>query len=113
MIDAGEHLEAPSTPADDAWILELERVHRDELAFAEALERFRARWAHPPVDRADIEERVALRLIEVPEVEAVVLGPWPPHVPACRLFVRRGDGWRSRYVHSTAEVDEALAWCRS
>lgn len=109
MTDAGEQLEAPS--ADETWLRDLERQYLVDRSVEEALARMRARWSHPPVDRADIEERLAVRLIEAPAAEVLVLGPWPP-LPACRLFVRHPKGWRSRYVHAVAEVDAALDWCR-
>jgi hypothetical protein len=75
----------------------------------DALARFRARWAHPPLDRRDVEERLAVRLLELPDVEVLVVAT----PPACRLFVRRGEGWRSRYVHRVDEVDRALDALRS
>lgn len=126
-MDVGEQLEAPSAPVDDGWLSELEAIHQAELASAEAFEqrrklddvsvaealaRQRAKWAHPPVDKADVEERLALRLIDHPELEVRVTGPYRG-CPACRVFVRHPRGWRSRYVHSVAEVDAALEWCGS
>ncbi len=77
----------------------------------DALAAVRARWSHGPVDRHDLEERLAVRLRESPSVEAQLLGPWPPYVPACRLFVRHGERFRSRYVHAANELDAALDWC--
>lgn len=75
----------------------------------EALAAMRARWSHPPLDRRDVEERVAVRLLDVPDLEVVVLGP-QPHCPACRIFVRRRhDGSHvSRFVHSLADVEVVL-----
>lgn len=85
----------------------LARMANDPLELAEhaALARMRARWAHPPVDLADIEERVAVRL-----------GPDGPEARvlrtrnAARLFVRGPAGWSYRYVHGPDDVDPALDW---
>lgn len=73
----------------------------------EAIARMRARWTHAPIDVVDVEERLALRLADRPELEArMVLAR-----DACRVFVRRvGAEWRSRYVHAVEEVDAAIGW---
>lgn len=73
----------------------------------EAVARMRARWSHPPLDRRDVEERIAIRFLDGPAPDVVVLGP---HPNACRLFVRlRHDGtYASRYVHTVADVDATL-----
>jgi hypothetical protein len=71
----------------------------------EAIVRCRARWTHPPLDRRDVEERIALRLRDhesPPELRVVAIAP------ACRIFVESRDGWRSRYVHTIGEVDSVL-----
>lgn len=70
----------------------------------EAIAAFRAKWAHPPLDPRDVEERLALRLRDAagPEVQVLECSP------AVRLFVRAGAGWVSRYVHHVAEVDDML-----
>jgi hypothetical protein len=70
----------------------------------EALAIFRARWNHPALDPRDVEERVALRLVDEAEPRDVVVIATPP---ACRLFVRR-EGWRSKYVHAPRDIDAAL-----
>ena len=72
---------------------------------AEAIRRCRERWASPPVDPRDVEERIALRFrdAETPPETLVIA-----HDHAPRLFVRHGDGWRSAYVHATADVDATL-----
>ena len=77
----------------------------------EALARMRSRWDHAPIDRHDVEERVALRLVDALALEVRVLGPQPPACPACRIFFRvRHDGSHvSRYVHSLGDVDAVLA----
>lgn len=76
----------------------------------EAIASTRARWAHPPIDLRDVEERVACRLAERPELEAAVV----PVLASCRLFVRRRGRalvvWCSRYVHAPGEVDVAIGW---
>lgn len=68
----------------------------------DAIARLRAKWSHDPLDRRDVEERLAVRLD--PERETVVVEA----PPACRIFVRRGEGWRSAYVHRLADVDAVL-----
>lgn len=76
----------------------------------EAIASMRARWTHPPIDLLDVEERVAVRLAERPELEAAVV----PALSSCRLFVRRRGRalvvWCSRYVHAPGEVDDAIGW---
>lgn len=79
---------------------------------AEACAVVRARWTHPPLDVRDVEERLALRMVDLePSPEVLVL----PALHACRVFVRSGDvdakgrrRWCSRYVHAIADVDEVL-----
>lgn len=70
----------------------------------EASERVRARWTHPPIDLDDVEERIAVRLADRPELEARVVRA----LASCRVFVRRRGrapvAWCSRYV------DGAIAW---
>lgn len=64
-----------------------------------------ARWDHEPVDQRDVDERIAIRLVDLetpPVVRTVELAP------VVRVFVQHGDRWRSCYVHSAWEVDEAL-----
>jgi hypothetical protein len=79
-----------------------------------AIARVRARWAHAPLDPRDVEERVAVRIVDRDiKPENVILEDHG----ACRIFVRRraraewpprpGD-WRSCYVHSVSDVDAAL-----
>jgi hypothetical protein len=72
----------------------------------EAIARIRARWDHAPLDRRDVEERVALRIVDRDvKPETVIL----ENFTACLLFVRRGpEDWRKRYVHSIYDVDGAL-----
>lgn len=73
----------------------------------EAISAFRARWTHPPLDIADVLERVALR------------GRWDGFVavacpPVVRLFRRIETGvpelaqHTSCYVHSVRGVDPAI-----
>jgi hypothetical protein len=72
------------------------------MTFDEAIAAFRARWAHAPVDRRDVEERVALRLLDRdPPPTVVVLSC----LGACRVFAFNGKAWRSRYVHELRDVD--------
>jgi hypothetical protein len=82
----------------------------------EAIARVRARWAHPPLDVRDVEERVALRLVDAHRPPEVLVRAAPP---ACRLFVRQRDAsgsgwpprpgdWRSKYVHALRDVDRVL-----
>lgn len=77
------------------------------MTVEEAIARFRARWAHPPVDPRDVEERVAVRLDYCgPETEARVIA-FPP---AVRVFISRSPGapWRSAYVHDLGDVDAVV-----
>lgn len=69
------------------------------------------KWSHAPLCPHDVAERVALRLVDGPDLEVKVAGSYD-QCPACRIFVRRGEKWRSRYVHEVSEVDAALDWCR-
>jgi hypothetical protein len=76
-----------------------------------ALERFRARFDHPPIDPRDVEERIAARFgLAAP---ATILVVAIEHPPACRIFVFHGRipqpwSWRSAYVHAIADVDAIL-----
>lgn len=73
-------------------------------AVAEALSAFRARWAHPPVDPADVLERVAVRLDGAPAVYLAIATP-----PAVRLFRELAPGkFTSCYVHALADVGAAM-----
>lgn len=80
----------------------------------EALAVLRARWSQPPLDRRDVEERIALRLRDQEGPEVLVLEMAIPTSAGCarsvapRLFVASASGWRSRYVHTIADVDHAL-----
>ena len=76
------------------------------MTVEDAIAWMRARWTHEPLDRRDVEERLAVRLLDGPAREVRVLAT----PPACRIFVRRGDGWCSRYVHTVADVDDAFDW---
>lgn len=77
------------------------------MTFDDACAALRGRWSHPPLDRRDIEERVALRLREE-EAQVLVLETPMPTTVAVRLFVMSPKGWRSRYVHAAADVDQVL-----
>jgi hypothetical protein len=72
----------------------------------EALASFRDRWAHPPLDVRDVEERIALRYQDdatPPRITAVA------QPPAVRIFREHADGkHHSTYVHRVADVDAAL-----
>jgi hypothetical protein len=89
----------------------------------EAIASFRGRWSHAPLDRRDVEERVALRFEGGgPEVRVLEARG------ACRVFVRAGEleaddlpegeeskgsalgRWLSRYVHDVRSVDVVLSW---
>lgn len=78
----------------------------------EALARCRARWTHPPLDRRDVEERVALRYRDAAAPPLVTVLATPP---ACRIFRLLQDDeeprrrrWTSCYVHRLEEVDQVL-----
>jgi hypothetical protein len=77
----------------------------------DALERFRVRFDHPPVDPREVEERIAVRFeLGAP---ATILVVAIDHPPACRIFVLRGRipqlwSWRSAYVHAIADIDAIL-----
>ncbi len=75
-----------------------------EVDVQAAIARMRARWTHPPVDRRDVEERLAVRLVDGAARECVVVET----PPVCRLFVRAPKGWTSAYVHDVADVDAKL-----
>lgn len=82
------------------------------MSFEEAVACFRARWSHPPIDRRDVEERVAVHLVDRDVTPQIVVLACPP---ACRLFVLHAprtaetpEVWRSRYVHSVYDVDALL-----
>lgn len=77
------------------------------MTVEEAIARFRARWDHPPIDPADVEERIALRVGLDRNVVVV------PSAPAVRLFIvvskiPEALRYRSVYLHSIADVDAAL-----
>lgn len=91
-----------------------------EREILDAIEQMRERWTHAPLARADIEERIALRLVDREVAPEVLVHSTPP---ACRLFVyacpRRPSGRRPRprrasreyvsaYVHGVDEVDGVL-----
>lgn len=61
----------------------------------------RTRWAHPPVDPHDVDERIAVRFGDDDRWQV------QPAPPAVRLFLRRGDGWTSVYVHDWRDTDRA------
>lgn len=74
----------------------------------EAIAACRARWTHAPLDPRDVEERIALRLVERDVTPQIRVLATPP---ACRIFVVRSEGRggsRSRYVHTIGEVDATL-----
>ena len=85
--------------APQADLQERDAVHDD------ALDAFRHRWTHPPVDLRDVEERAAVRLEDEAGAEVRVLAA---PLGAARLFIRRADAWRSRYLHHPDETDRVL-----
>lgn len=79
---------------------------------AEAIAAFRRRWDHPALDPRDVEERLALRLQDLPDPPRLHVMATPP---ACRLFWLLEDDedarrrrWTSAYVHDSGDVDEVL-----
>lgn len=72
----------------------------------EAIAKSRARWAQPPLDVRDVEERIALRYQDdatPPKITAVA------QPPAVRIFREHANGkHHSTYVYSVADVDAAL-----
>lgn len=83
----------------------------DEAAIHAARAAVRAHWSLPPLDRRDVEERVAVRLQghEGTEVRVLQHAVATTTATATRLFVAVPNGWRSRYVHELADVDRVLA----
>jgi hypothetical protein len=81
----------------------------------EAVDAFRARWEHPPLDPHDVEERIAIRRRDA-EPASFVVHRTPPPEQACRIFLQLAEAggtkgrplWSSRYAHSTGEVDRIL-----
>jgi hypothetical protein len=75
----------------------------------EAIERMKKRWSQPPLDfdvvHEDVGERVAImyeHLEEVPEYRILQLEN------QCRIFRRKGDKWRSAYVHTYEDVQRVI-----
>lgn len=71
----------------------------------EALKRTRERWNHPALDRHDVDERIALRIVDRENAPTFKTVACPP---AVRVFLQKPSGWTSSYVHSTHEVDAAI-----
>lgn len=78
------------------------------MTVEESIRAMRVKWDHEPLDVRDVEERIALRMGVSPDVR--VIGS-RAECTACRVFVRHGETWRSRFVHTVSEVDAALDWC--
>jgi hypothetical protein len=86
----------------------------------EAIASMRQRWAHEPLDLADVRERIAVCCEDCSHAHAFVVAITPTEVrlfvEVPKQFVLGGDGTvpmlrrahRSGYVHTLADVDRVL-----